>query len=275
MTRRVIDIGERPVLPANPGPAPMLQWIRVDQLVIDDDYQRPLGRSNWKAIERIAANFLWSRFQPLLVAPIEGGRFAVIDGQHRAHAALLCGITEVPAVAVQVGVEEQSRAFAWVNSQTIKVTSLQVFKAARAAGEDWAVRASAAVTAAGCQLMTYNKSGSEKRPGELYCIVTVRRLIEAGMDEALTVGLAAMRACPSMDRSVCYSDYILKDWIPAVHDSPVRSPEVLAQALAIRNPFRVIEDARAGLTPGVPADRARRALGALIIEAVERRRAAA
>lgn len=271
MSLRAIDIADRAPVQSDPGPAPMLQWIRITDLIVDDGYQRPLGKSNWTAIQKIAANFLWSRFQPLLVAPVEGGRFAIIDGQHRAHAALLCGIEQVPAVAVMVGREEQSRAFAWVNSQTIKVTAWQVYKAALAAGEAWAVRAERATAAAGCKLMVYNNSGANKKPGELYCVVLVRRMIEAGMDEALTAGLAGLRACPAMDRSVAYSDYILKDWIPAVAESPVRNPEVLAEALALKNPFKVIEDARASLLPGLPGDKARKALGALITEAVARR----
>ncbi len=84
MTYRTIDIGDRPSVQVDPGPAPMLQWVKVSDLIIDDGYQRPLGKSNWTAIQKIAANFLWSRFQPLLLAPVEGGRFAIIDGQHRA-----------------------------------------------------------------------------------------------------------------------------------------------------------------------------------------------
>jgi ParB-like nuclease domain len=149
VTRRPVDIGQRRVVPANPGPAPVLQWIPLDRLVIDDDYQRPLGKANWAAIQKIADAFAWSRFQPLLVAPVAGGQFAVIDGQHRAHAAMLCGIPEVPAVAVQVDLAEQSSAFAWVNSQQIRVSVFHILKAALAAGEDWAVRADRCVAAGG------------------------------------------------------------------------------------------------------------------------------
>jgi len=149
MTHRGIHVDGRATFVPEPGPAPMLQWLPLDRLVIDEAYQRPLGPGNWKSIERIAANFQWSRFAPVLVAPIQGGLFAVIDGQHRSHAAALCGIAEVPAMVVSVGVEEQSRAFAWVNSQTIRVTLFHIYKAALSAREDWAVRADAAVSGGG------------------------------------------------------------------------------------------------------------------------------
>ena len=50
------------------GPAPMLQWLEVGMLVVDDSYQRgiqPQGRRNIRAI---AEAFRWSRFAPVLVA---------------------------------------------------------------------------------------------------------------------------------------------------------------------------------------------------------------
>lgn len=56
---------------AVPGPAPMLQWIEIKDLVIDEAYQRDLTPRNWAAIRRIAANFKWSRFSPVFCAPVE------------------------------------------------------------------------------------------------------------------------------------------------------------------------------------------------------------
>lgn len=265
MTHRGIHIDGRAVMSPNPGPAPMLQWLAVDRLVIDDAYQRPLLPGNWKAIEKIAANFQWSRFSPVLVAPVAGGLFAVIDGQHRVHAAALCGIAEVPAMVVQVGVEEQSRAFAWVNSQSIRVSVFHIFKAAFSAGDDWAVRADAAVSGGGCRLMRANASSSNKKPGEVYAIGLIRSLIEAGQDRAITAALAALRAVPSMDRAACYSDFLLRPWITAVAAAHVPPQDQLIRALEARNPFKVIEGALAGLDRSVPqAVKGREALRQMI-----------
>lgn len=272
MTLRPIDIGGRATVEASPGPAPMLQWVPVDRLMIDDAYQRPLGRANWTAIQKIAANFAWSRFQPLLVAPIEGGRFAVIDGQHRAHAAMLCGIPEVPAVAVQVGVAERSNAFAWVNSQSIRVTLSHIYKAALSAREDWAVRADAAVSAAGCRLMPYAKTQSDKKPREVFAIGLIRKAIEAGQDTAVTAALAGIVVSNRLGPSVSsYTDYLLQPWLGAVAALPLRDPELLAEALSRKNPFKLIEEARASLLPGTAADRSRKALMLLIHDALKQR----
>lgn len=246
----------------------MLQWLALDRLVIDEAYQRPLGRGNWKSIEAIAANFQWSRFAPVLVAPIQGGLFAVIDGQHRTHAAALCGLAEVPAMVVQVGIEEQSRAFAWVNSQTVRVTLFHIYKAALSAREDWAVRADAAVSGGGCRLMPYSKTASLREPGEIFCIGLIRRLIEGGNDWAISAALGALRAVPALDRPVCYSDFILQPWITAVAASACRNHRALVRALEARNPFKVIEQAHASLDRSAPQSvRAREALRRLIAEA--------
>lgn len=274
MTRRPIDIAQRPVIAANPGPAPMLQWIPLDRLVIDDDYQRPLGKANWTAIQKIAASFAWSRFQPLLVAPVAGGQFAIIGGQHRAHAAMLCGIAEVPAVAVQVDLAEQSRAFASVNSQSIRVTLFHIYKAALAAREDWAVRADAAVRDAGCRLMVYYASQAFKKPGEIYCIGVIRKAIEAGHDAAVTAALAAVAAHPRLGQSVAsYTDYLLQPWIGAVAAQPVRDAETLAAALGQKNPFKLIEAARLSNLSGTAMDRSRKALSEMIFTAAKERAA--
>jgi hypothetical protein len=268
MTHRGIHIDGRSAPAPNPGPAPMLQWLAIDRLVIDEAYQRPLLPGNWRAIEKIAANFQWSRFSPVLCAPIAGGLFAVIDGQHRVHAAAICGFAEVPAMVVQVGIEEQSRAFAWVNSQAIRVSVFHIFKAAFAAGDDWAVRADAAVTAAGCKLMRCNASAIAKSAGEVYAIGMIRQLIEAGQDRAITAALAALRAVPTLDRPVCYSDFILRPWINAVAASHCPPQDVLVRALEMRNPFKVIEDAQASPDRSVPqAVKAREALRRMISRA--------
>jgi hypothetical protein len=242
MTRRGIDLEGRAPVAADPGPAPVLEWIGLDRLVIDERYQRPLAKGNWKSIETIAANFRWSRFGPVLIAPVEGDMFAVIDGQHRVHAAALCGIVQVPAMIVPVGIEEQSRAFAWINSQAIRVTVFHVLKAAIAAHEDWAVRAETAVAKAGCRLMTYNSTGANKQTRQVYCVGLIRKQIEAGNDWAVTLGLQSVAATPSLgDRPVAYTDFLLRPWILAVADSGCRDLPVLVRALSAGNPFKVVE----------------------------------
>lgn len=176
------------------GSAPILQWIEVDKLVVDESYQRELKAQNWKAIRNIAANFHWSMFSPVFVAPVEGGAYAIIDGQHRTHAAAICGFEQVPCQIVQMTQTEQASAFAAVNGAVTAVTIWQLLKAALAAGEDWAVSASTIAQDGGCRLMTYSASSKAKKPGEIFGVKGFLSVVEARPREAIVTALKALNA---------------------------------------------------------------------------------
>jgi hypothetical protein len=88
----------------------MLQWIKIADLLVDESYQRPIlgkGRNN---VHRIAREFSWACFAPVVVAPVEGGKFTIIDGQHRTTAAALAGFDTVPCQVVIAAQKEQAAA---------------------------------------------------------------------------------------------------------------------------------------------------------------------
>lgn len=161
-----------------PGTAPILQWIDIDLLLIDDSYQRPLEKGNWSSIRKIAANFDWSKFSTVFVSPVEGGKFVIIDGQHRTHAAAACGFDQVPCQIVPMSHAEQASSFAAVNGNVTKVTAWQIFKAALAAGEEWAVTARDIAEEGGCTLMTGNRPTDQKKPGQIFGIRMFRDIVE-------------------------------------------------------------------------------------------------
>lgn len=190
-----------------PGPAPMLQWIEIADLRIDDHYQRDLKSGNWATIKRIAAQFSWSRFSPVFVAPIEGGAYAIIDGQHRVHAALACGIERVPCQVVPMDRKEQAAAFAAVNGLVTRVTAFQVYRAALAAGDEWAVQAHKAAADAGCRLMDSNRSHWTKKPGEIFGVMTFRKLIQRFQPAGcITDALRILMSCDGWKDSADYWD---------------------------------------------------------------------
>lgn len=203
-----------------PGPAPMLQWIGIDKLVVDDRYQRDLKTGNWKAIQRIAAGFKWSRFSPVFVAPVEGGRFAIIDGQHRTHAAAICGFEEVPCQVVQMSVEEQAASFAAVNGLVTRVTPFQIYKAALTAGEEWAVECANICSKADCRLMTFNSSTDAKRAGDIYALSLIRIYQARGLGRLVTFALAGLRKSEGGVEPGMWGNDVLKPLINAVADRP-------------------------------------------------------
>lgn len=211
---------EKSLNKVNAGPAPILQWVKITELVVDDTYQRDLKFGNWKAIRRIAAEFKWSRFSPVFVAPVEGGKFAIIDGQHRTHTAAMVGMAEVPCQIVQMDLEEQAAAFAAVNGLVTKVTLWNIYKAALAAGVDWARSCHRTCDDAGCKLMTSNKTADTKEAGEIFAIALIRQHVEAGRSALVTLALKGIRKSVFGQDAAAYANEILKPVLDAVTQRP-------------------------------------------------------
>jgi len=113
----------------------MLDWLPVERFVVDNTYQREVGKRGRSNIQHIAEHFDWSKFAPVIVAPVEGGHYAIVDGQHRTTAAMLRGIDRVPCQVVQVDRAQQAAAYAAVNGNITKTTPQQLFHARLAAGD--------------------------------------------------------------------------------------------------------------------------------------------
>lgn len=213
MTLRPIDIPETPPHALADQPAPQLMWVDLADLRLYDVYQRPVAA---RAVGRIAADFRWSRFSPVLVAPIEGGGFAVVDGQHRAHAAALCGIAKLPAMVVPMSQAQQADAFRHVNGAVTRVTPYQMWRAARAAGEPWAEAVGRAVEAAGCRI-TSNMGGHQRKPRTVSQVGLIRRYIDAGLEELVTTGLRALaRAEATRDAPEAWTGPVIRSWLDAL-----------------------------------------------------------
>src|SRR5689334_9126401 len=123
----------------SPGPAPFLDWIEVEKLVVDTTYQREIGRRGTVNVQQIAEQFDWSKFAPVIVAPVEGGQFAIVDGQHRTTAAILRGQKTVPCQVVQADRAKQAAAYAAVNGNVTKTTAQQLYHARVAARDPQAL----------------------------------------------------------------------------------------------------------------------------------------
>lgn len=218
-----------------PGPVAILQWIEIDLLVIDDSYQRELKQQNWKNIRKIAAGFKWSMFSPVFVSPVEGGLYAIIDGQHRTHAAAICGFKQVPCQIVHMSRSEQAAAFAAVNGTVTQVTAHQVLKAALAAKEKWAVDAAAIAADGGARLMPYNRSSLFKKAGEIYGIKGFLAVIEQRPREAVVAALKVLsEAAGYNDNREIWENSVLQPILMGLAERPV----------ALKNPdfVRAFED---------------------------------
>lgn len=203
-------------LSPEPGPAPMLDWIEIGKLCVDDRYQRELSEKNWRAIRTIARNFRWSRFSPVFCAPIEGGRFAIIDGQHRTHAAAMCGMKSVPCQIVQMDLAEQAEAFSAVNGAVTAITIWNLFRAQLAAGDEKATALAEAAKAAGCQIALANASAKTKKPGTIYFISGAQKLFDQHGD-TFTKALRAIRGAGGFnDNADLWSGWTMQPLLEAL-----------------------------------------------------------
>lgn len=228
---RTIDLGGRDIAaPHAPRPRPVLDWLPIRDLIIDTTYQRDLGKHGWARVTRIARHFDWNRFSPCLVAPAEGvpGKWAIIDGQHRTHAARMAGEIEVPCLVTDMARVEQARAFSWVNGEITQMSPMQVYKAALQAREDWALRMEAACSAAGVRLLTYAKPPGAKKPREIMSIGLLRGHIEKGRDAAITAALRGLATSRRGDDRWYWSDTVVAALIGVVVQHPGLSARDIA-----------------------------------------------
>lgn len=178
------------------GKQPQLAFLSLSSLRVDDRYQRRIERRGLKTIQRIVDEFDWNRFAPLVVARVPGKEelYTIIDGQHRATAALLRGIDKVPCAIVDASAAEQPGIFAAVNGNVTPITIFQMFKAARAAKQEWALDIDRACAAAGLTPLCYPKAKKEIKPFETMAIGTLRHsIIRFGVDEVAQALKAAAR----------------------------------------------------------------------------------
>jgi hypothetical protein len=218
---RSIDLDFRRPDAVSAGPAPMLMWIEISKLVVDERYQRELKVKNRRFIKEVADNFEWAKFTCVQVAPVEGGFYAIIDGQHRTHAAAACGFTTVPCLVTHMTLEQQASSFAAINGIATAITNFQIYKAALIAGEPWAVGVRDAVEAAGCTLMTFNRSEPDKKAGEIYAIQYMRKALEQHGHDLFVKALSAIRRAEGLaEFPESYSHSVIRPLMEALMSRP-------------------------------------------------------
>ena len=136
-----------------------LAFVPVADCYVDPRYQRKPSDGSRARLKKITAGFDWTRFGALTVAR-QGGRYAVIDGQHRLEAARAIGAATVPPVVVAADLQGQARSFVGINAVRTGVASIDKFRARVASGDAHAVAVAQLLSkigistdvAAGCRL---------------------------------------------------------------------------------------------------------------------------
>lgn len=101
------------------------QEIPVDKLIVDPAYQRDI---NEKAIQRIINTFDPNLLEPPTVNA-RGGKFYLIDGQHRHKVAKSIGMPTLTCRVIEVDRETEAKLFVELNRQRIMLNPIGAFKA--------------------------------------------------------------------------------------------------------------------------------------------------
>lgn len=239
--------------PASFGPAPDLRWIDISQLVVDPAYQRDLNKHSARHIGQIAEKFDWRLFSAVIVSPIAGGRFAIVDGQHRTTAAAACGIDSVPCQIIQADAGMQARAFEAINGKVIAVSTLQRYRAAIAGGDPEALRIKALTERGGVKMLTSNY-GLNCQPGDTMAYNAVRRICSHLPDDGAAFLFALARAMVKRPRVYIRAEMLLALLAVFTEDHPEWMGDLnIAVILARLDQEHAYEQARkfAGETKGV------------------------
>jgi hypothetical protein len=99
------------------------------------------------------------------VAPVEGGQFAIVDGQHRTMAAIRRGQKKVPCQVLQADRAKQAAAYAAVDGNITKTNARQLYHAKLAAKDAHAMALAHVCAAAGVKILPKNLIRSDVEVG--------------------------------------------------------------------------------------------------------------
>jgi ParB-like nuclease domain len=173
----------------SPGAVPMLQWLKIEDLVVDPAYQRPIVGNGRRNVDRIAREFSWSCFAPVVVSPVEGGKFAIIDGQHRTTSAAILGIESVPCQIVIAALSEQAAAFKAINGTITPISQMALHAAALIANEPWAVQIAHVCACAQVELLRYPVPISKQGPAQTMAVGAMTQCLKRYGEATLITAL--------------------------------------------------------------------------------------
>jgi hypothetical protein len=203
----------------SPGAVPMLQWLKIEDLVVDPTYQRPIVGNGRRNVDRIAREFSWSCFAPVVVSPVEGGKFAIIDGQHRTTSAAILGIESVPCQIVIAARNEQAAAFKAINGTITPISQMALHAAALVANEPWAVQIAHVCACAQLELLRYPVPINKQSPGQTMAVGAITQCLKRYGEATLITALQCVTQTAN-NQAGALSARMIKALCDALHSNP-------------------------------------------------------
>ncbi len=164
-------------VPRELGQRPELRWVPPTSLLVDEGYQRDIGRRSYGLIKGMMQNFAWRKMKPPIVVEVGAGLHCV-DGQHTAIAAASINITEIPVFVVgAASLGERADSFVAHNRDRIVMQPLDIYRARIAAGDPDAVDCANVCQRAGVRIRQI-QPGGKILVGDTGAVGTIQRLVK-------------------------------------------------------------------------------------------------
>lgn len=172
------------------GDRPELEWVKVELIDVDSNYQREIKSH---LVDKILRRFSWAKFGAVVLSRQEDGRFTIVEGQHRWKAATLHpDVDAVPAVIVShKDLAGEAESFLAINRDRMAVTSVEQYWAGLTAGDDTAIAISKVLQSAGCDVVP---AQGHYRPNLTNSIGAVERCLKRYGQGATRRALLVIRA---------------------------------------------------------------------------------
>ncbi|MCH2486867.1 MAG: hypothetical protein MK010_03870 [Erythrobacter sp.] len=217
------------------GSPPSLEFVPVERLQVDPDYQRATdGAYSRKIITGMVREWKWALCQPLVVARRDDGSLFVLDGQHRHAGAIERGdIPHLPCVILS-GIDKTGEASAFVdlNTKRQRLSQLDIFTGMLAAGDEDAKQVAAILQKTGWRIRRSSNTQGFK-PGDLVCAPMLARHVKARGPKPVEFALDVLRRAYK-EKPVTSSAQLLEALIAYHARKPI--PEEAIAAIRSRPP---------------------------------------
>ncbi|MFT6658854.1 DUF6551 family protein [Maritalea sp.] len=176
------------------GAQPALEWVPVNLIDVDSNYQREVDGAR---VNKILRDFKWDHFGAVVLVPADDGRYFVTDGQHRVKAASLHPMIEqVPATIVTKGeLKDAAGNFLAINRDRKAVNAIEKYWAGMAAEDADCLRIGAALSEAGCDIVPEH---GYARPNLTHSVTSIGRALRRDGHSAVVKAMQTIcRARPS------------------------------------------------------------------------------
>lgn len=159
------------------GQVPELRWVPPTSLLVDENYQRDLGKRSWNLIRAMIEKFAWRKYKPPIVVEVNNGLHCV-DGQHTAIAAASLSLDLIPVFVVGgTTLNERADSFVAHNRDRIVMSALDVYRAKIASGDPDAIDTQEVCRLAGVRIRQCQPNG-KILVGDTNCVGTIQRLVK-------------------------------------------------------------------------------------------------